>query len=191
MKHPLLKFVRFGKIGVVKQKGYTTVESDKSFHSPPAKKGFYAMPFKFQELFLVGCISATQNIKLPTKIVKEYITEREAKYDFCNSVILRDENNKPYIEHIEFDLHSLRKNFTVSKDDLIWSHLDLIPNHLILARDGSWINCTVGTYIKYLPKFHSKNKLNMLRWTNGDISVLGNNFSKDVYEVFFEDKVAT
>ena len=33
-------FVRFGKLGLVKQKGFGTV----SFHAPPAPKGFYAMP---------------------------------------------------------------------------------------------------------------------------------------------------
>jgi len=54
-------FIRYGRLHLTKQKGF---ESDSfhsaSFHSPPAQYGFYAMPIRFQELFLISSLDKTQ-----------------------------------------------------------------------------------------------------------------------------------
>lgn len=49
---PGFTFVRYGGLSSVPQKGYST--SNKTPHSPPARKGVYAFPFKFEERFLLG-----------------------------------------------------------------------------------------------------------------------------------------
>lgn len=50
-----LKFVRWGGINPVKQKGYNVKLDDfHSFHSPPARKGMFAFPWPFVEYFLLG-----------------------------------------------------------------------------------------------------------------------------------------
>ena len=51
------KFVRYGKLKSTKQKGFSNSDT---FHSPPAGKGFYAFPFGYEELFLVGSLENTQ-----------------------------------------------------------------------------------------------------------------------------------
>lgn len=151
-------FIRYGKLKPVKQLGYT--EIDKSYHSPPSRRGFYAMPYKFQELFLIGSIESTQKIVLKKNYKKDgYYT---------------------------VDYSSVKKTFKANNTDTIWSHIDIIPNHLILARDGSWVQTTVGTYIKFLNKFHAKNRLGFLKYYDGNINSVGR-FSKDSYEVFFDN----
>lgn len=46
------KFVRFGGLSPVNQKGYTT--EYKSTHQPPARRGLYAMPYNKIEMYLIN-----------------------------------------------------------------------------------------------------------------------------------------
>lgn len=152
-----MEFVRYGKLKPIKQLGYSY--GYKAFHSPPSVRGFYAMPYGYEELFLIGSIEETQGIKIPKKY---------------------DKNN-----NYKLDYNSIRKRFKPSKDVTIWSHIDIIPNNLVLNRDGSWVQTTLGTYIKFFNKFHFKNKAELMKWTKGDINAVYP-FSKDAYEVFFD-----
>jgi len=45
------EFIRFGGLSPVKQRGYTTNDEERGFHTPPARKGIYAFPRGYIELF--------------------------------------------------------------------------------------------------------------------------------------------
>lgn len=47
-----LKFIRYGGLSPVKQRGYKT--TDQSFHSPPSRRGFYAFVWPYIEPFLLS-----------------------------------------------------------------------------------------------------------------------------------------
>ncbi len=47
-----MKFVRFGTLKSVKQKGVKNWRSD-NYHRPPRKKGFYAMPYGYVDMFYI------------------------------------------------------------------------------------------------------------------------------------------
>lgn len=204
------KFVRYGKLKVTKQRGYE--ENPMSFHTPPAKQGFYAMPYKFQELFLIGGIDESQNINIPGKVEEKWIIDtveninREYEEDPEGIYSLKDyleENDMYYKTYIQKNIDGVdevwkeykkplwgrvRKEFYVDKDELIWSHLTNVPNNEVLARKGSWINTTVGTYVKYVKKYVFNRRSELLKYYNGNINSIPNNYSKDEFEVFFEDK---
>lgn len=204
------KFVRYGKLKVTKQKGYE--EDPSSFHTPPARRGFYAMPYKFQEMFLIGGIDKSQNINIPGKIKEKWIIDTveniNKKYEnnpdkMCSLKEYLQLNNSYYTTWIEKNEKGqevvwrsykepqygrVRKEFYVDKDELIWSHLTNVPNNEILARKGSWINTTVGTYCKYIKKYVFKRRSELLEYYNGNINSTPNNRSNDDLEVFFETK---
>ena len=52
-----MKFIRFGGLSSVKQKGYTNDESEIYVHTPPARRGIYAFTYPYVEPFLLGGIS--------------------------------------------------------------------------------------------------------------------------------------
>ena len=49
-----IKFTRIGGLSPVIQKGYTTIPEKRGFHTPPARKGFYAFIHPYFEPFLLG-----------------------------------------------------------------------------------------------------------------------------------------
>ena len=49
-----VKFSRVGGLSPVIQKGYTTNDSERGYHTPPARKGFYAFIHPYFEPFLLG-----------------------------------------------------------------------------------------------------------------------------------------
>ena len=49
-----IKFARVGGLSPVIQEGYTVDSDRKTFHSPPARKGFYAFTHPYFEPFLLG-----------------------------------------------------------------------------------------------------------------------------------------
>jgi hypothetical protein len=57
-----LKFARFGGLSSVNQRGYKN--HPKSFHSPPAHRGFYAFVWPYYEFFLLGA-PETDDPKVP------------------------------------------------------------------------------------------------------------------------------
>lgn len=202
------KFVRYGKLKATKQKGYE--ENPTSFHTPPAIRGFYAMPYKFQEMFLISGIDETQNINIPYKKEEAFIIDTvkniNKEYELDpeeNSSLSELLENKSFETWIDKNKNGedvvwmsykapqygrVRKEFYVDKDELVWSHLTNVPNNEILARQGSWINTTVGTYCKYIKKYVFKRRSELLKYYNGNINSTPNNRSNDELEVFFETK---
>ena len=49
-----IKFARIGGLSPVIQKGYTTIPEKRGFHTPPARKGFYAFVWPHIDMFLLG-----------------------------------------------------------------------------------------------------------------------------------------
>ena len=157
-------FVRYGRLHLTKQQGF----GKETFHSPPTKRGFYAMPIRFQEMFLIGSLEKTQPdvLNLPKNIIGEKYYEIKNKR-----------------------LKKIYHKFTVKNNDVIWHHLDSNNKH-ILDRNGSWVKTFVYNWKKCLYKeilklrnegFEYKDKLDEIPKKSY--------YSKDHFEVFFDTKV--
>ena len=180
-----MKFVRFGGIKAVKQKHFG---KEDTFHSPPVNKGFYAMPYNAQEMYIISGISETQPHLFPKEDYmskvwdkwKDVIDEIPNVYDEGGNNItilpkeyIKDSNiaRKKYKQR----KRAIRREFTLKYNDIIWHHLE-IPNQLIFKRSGSWVSSYVNDYIKALDKEISRLKYNRRITHYG--------YSKDHFEVF-------
>ena len=176
-------FVRYGILHLTKQKGY----GGEKFHSPPASIGFYAMPYRFQEMFLAGCIDDTQkkNFNLPKKLEYDNIIKEEDDEK-------RNELYKEREEYYKFKNKELRHKFYVDDDDLVWHHL-FCPHNEVIDMHNSWIKTTISAYKQALKKENIKLRAESLKIANKkDINSIPKNagyFSKDHFEVFFDTKV--
>lgn len=179
-------FVRFGKLGLAKQKGF----GSDSFHAPPAQLGFYAMPKRYQELFLVGSIESTQNIKnLPKE--KKYKDPETGEYDW---VKFSKDTNKV--------MRTMRHEFSIGPTDELWHHLD-VPNNEVIARHNDWVKTNYKTWKKALSKESVKLRAQSLApWPKKDTGEKNyqrgginstrkraGGYSMDHFEVFFDTKV--
>lgn len=117
----LKTFVRFGILKPVLQKGY----GKDSFHSPPAKYGFYAFSLPLQEFYLIGSLYKTQ----PQLFPKDYGGSFHAS-----------------------KLQSIRKSFKKSKGE-VWSHLgNYMKNSNVIARHNSWVKSDLHSWRKAIKK---------------------------------------
>jgi hypothetical protein len=179
-------FIRFGGLNLKKQKGYSNIP--KSFHAPPAPRGFYAMPKVAQEFFLIGSLEKTQPGIFPKEkpAPEEYTWEEKEAYWNKQS---KDKKVK---------LSSIRREFTKSAGE-VWHHLiDFVPHNEITDRHGSWVKTSIGVWKKAFSKHSiqcrygekregfdtSTNSIN-----NPLCSRLFGVYSKDHLEVFFDEKV--
>jgi hypothetical protein len=173
-------FVRYGRMHLTKQKGY----GNDTFHAPPASIGFYAMPIRFQELFLVGSIETTQPeiIKMPKKL-KE------------------DPNNVDWDKYNEIHKKKWKKiihKFEMKNDDLIWHHLNA-KHHVILDKHNDWIKTTVRDWKIALIKESLKLRVESMGSMFGEkehnkmpfaeVRPKTGYYSKDHFEVFIDHKV--
>ncbi len=179
-------FVRYGRMHLTKQEGY----GSDTFHAPPAPLGFYAMPIRFQELFLVGSIDKTQPdiIAMPKKMKIENIKEDE-KIDW-------DEYNKIRKKKWKNIIHK----FTVKNDNEIWHHLTVKQN-VIIDKHNDWVKTTVRDWKNALIKESLKLRVESMTtdFCSTSKSEGGKRFaevrpktgwySKDHFEVFFDSKV--
>lgn len=118
----LFVFVRFGGLNIKKQKAY----GEKSFHSPPAARGFYAFPKVAQELFLVGSIAKTQPGLIPKN------NDDENVWLNC--------------------LRRIRKEF-IKSEGFIWHHLsEYVDHYEIILTNGSWIKTSMIAWRKAFSK---------------------------------------
>jgi len=181
-------FVRFGKLHLTKQDGY----GQEGFHKPPAPKGFYSMPMRFQEYFLISSMANFQSkqLNLPKKLDREEIYKIEDD----------DEREKLYGErsdYIQAKMSAIRHEFYVVDSKEIWHHLCDAPRNEIIAEHDCWVKTTVGTYKKALMKQSVIDRASSLE-SKGEYGFNGFNkirsgktgyCSKDHYEVFFDSKV--
>lgn len=181
-------FVRFGKLGLIKQKGF----GSDTFHAPPTTKGFYAMPLKFQEFFLVGSIESTQ--------AKYLGYPKEPERDAPES------EWEDYYKKKDKRFRAVRHEFVIDQHTEFWHHLeDVVPNNEVTERYGSWIKTNYKTWLKAVSKERLKLRAESLEpWDRSKITpgerrdVPGgiNSTRKrtgfygiDHFEVFFDTKV--
>lgn len=178
-------FIRYGRLHLTKQQGY----GKDSFHAPPSTIGFYAMPIRFQELFLVGSIEKTQPeiVAIPKKF--------------------KDENKSEDFDYSEYDKIRRKKykkiihKFEMKNDDFLWHHLTEIKHNLIIDKNRSWIKTTVRDWKKALIKesVRLRNESMSTSFFN-DVKSKGGKrleeikkktgcYSKDHFEVFIDSKV--
>lgn len=177
------KFVRFGGLNVKTQKGF----GRDSFHAPPASKGFYAMPYKLQELFLVGSLSVTQPDIFKKKSEFDKLGDIPLTQDFKSYTDFKvakdayDELLKAQREDGKNKMRSIRKEF-IKKDGDIWHHLDTDtdPNEII-SRSGSWVKSSLQAWSKAVKRIRAREGTKE--------KFKGFKYSKDHYEVFFDEKV--
>jgi hypothetical protein len=192
-KKDLTYFVRFGSLDLKKQKGFG---KDKygftEFHSPPTTKGIYAMPLIAQELFLIGSLDKTQPEQFPKLPEwKENMTskEKEIWLKYCNNEEILNEAEKK-IKKVK---SNLRKEFRKKKGN-IWHHLiDCVDNCEVIARQGSWVKTSIKGWQKAFKKSCLIEKWDSVSLMNAkafnEIKGINGYFSKDHYEVFFDEKV--
>lgn len=172
-------FIRFGKMHLTKQQGY----GSDTFHAPPAPIGFYAMPIRFKELFLVGSLDKTQPGYLPLPKIKD-----KDNIDWNKRSLLERKRFKKIIH-----------KFVVDNDEYIWHHL-AIKQNLIVDRHNCWVKTTVRDWKHALQKESIKLRSESMatdydteKSTGGkrleEVRPKSGMYSKDHFEVFFDTKV--
>jgi hypothetical protein len=167
-------FVRFGGVNLKTQKGYQF--NPTTFHKPPTRRGFYAMPKIVQEYFLLGSINEFQ----PGTIAK--IKDNEDYFDW-------DKKRRKSM--------SLRRKEFKKVKGFIWHHLsDYCDMNEIITIHGSWVKTTIHHWEIAFKRMSIK-----LRYGESkqgfDFSIKSINeargimgfYSKDHCEVFFDEKV--
>jgi hypothetical protein len=172
-------FIRFGKMHLTKQQGY----GSDTFHAPPAPIGFYAMPIRFQEYFLIGSLDKTQPKYLPLPKIKD-----DENVDWNERSLLQKKRFKKLIH-----------KFVVDNEEYVWHHLSIAQN-LIIDRHNSWVKTTVRDWKNALIKESIKLRVESMA-TDFDVKKSSGGkrlaevrpktgcYSKDHFEVFFDSKV--
>lgn len=184
----LTVFIRYGGLDLKNQKGYVAnpnPDEGLGYHSPPASRGFYAMPKVAQEMFLVGCIGETQPSMLPKK-----------NYDKRNDWTEEQWNEWGKKYNKAFDLR--RKVFRKDEGN-IWHHLtEEVENHEVIDRHGSWVKTSIAVWKKAFMKNSLKSRygeskdcldLSIRNINEPPRSGLFGMYSKDHCEVFIDEKV--
>lgn len=179
-------FVRFGNLDHnAIQKGF----GKDSFHAPPARRGFYAMPKIAQERFLIGSLPDTQPQHFPKnpKLFEKYPTY------WVGTDPEKDEIYRKFKEKVAKSYEKIRREF-VKRDGFIWHHLeDSVKNHQVVDRHGCWVKTSVKDWAKAFGKDVVK-----LRAQGGGFEGEGKGgqatrffggYSKDHYEVFIDEKI--
>ena len=163
-------FVRFGGLDLKNQDGYTTTQ--KTFHSPPAPRGFYAFPQVAQEYFLISSMDVYQPGTTPKS--KE------------------EESYENYSKRYENSRRKMKKVF-VKKTGFIWHHLEKYTTHSeIVDRHGSWVKTSIMAWQKAFSKMSLTHRYGedffKVQSINQSKGITGF-YSKDHCEVFFDEKV--
>ena len=175
-------FIRYGKIHLTKQEGY----GEDTYHAPPAPIGFYAMPIRFQEMFLVSSISKTQPkiISIPKKLNPDYRVEGE------------DFDWEKHSEVLKKRWKKIIHKFTVKNENEIWHHLD-VKQHVILDKHNDWVKTTIRDWKIALVKESLRLRVESMKPMFGgdykmslaEVRPKTGWYSKDHFEVFFDSKV--
>jgi len=203
-------FVRFGllnhrneqKMWVGNVKG-----SEHFYHKAPANRGFYAMPYLFQDFFLISVSDKLQEGKLPFKKVKESCSFKSIDCPFSDKNCSDKSLDCPF-DHWFFNgencsfmekYHAAKKfnkrvvmnnrRFFYKKHGHIWHHLkDYVPNHLVLKRSGSWILTDMKTWYDGIRKYKVKSKCSYHNETN-TWATSHHWLDREYLEVFIDEKV--
>jgi hypothetical protein len=164
-------FVRFGGVNLKTQKGYEF--NPTTFHKPPTRRGFYAMPKIAQEYFLIGSINTFQ----PGTVAK--IRDDEDYFDW-------DKKRRKSI--------SLRRKEFKKDKGYIWHHLEsYCDRNEIIQIHGSWVKTTIYHWEIAFKRMsinlrYGENDAFGEKSINSAKGIMGW-YSKDHCEVFFDEKV--
>ena len=146
-----LKFVRYGGLSSVPQKGYDP--SFPTMHSPPARRGIYAFVWPFIEFFLLG---------------KDEFDARRMKWARDDKGQLIDEKH-PKLKELVTDrmLFYNREGVmtaAIHKDPVtfeyhgpLWHHLEVKPSEVI-KRHGGWVLSDHKSYLAALRREIGRNE---------------------------------
>ena len=172
-----IKFMRFGGLSPVIQKGYTTNPDERGFHTPPARKGFYAFIWPYYDLFLIG----GEYSRLGTKYKNakyEYLKDKNGNkipYEFNeNGTILNDFLKKHCVQgkignfkrgygeyEISWKIYEVNGFAAIKKRPKIFTHTGELWHHLnnkaikpenIIEEIGDWIKTDYDVFVKALKK---------------------------------------
>lgn len=173
----LTKFVRFGGLDLKNQKGF----GDDKFHSPPASRGFYAMPYCAQEFFLIGSMNKYQPGTTPKDVKYDEILPEDEMQTIWDK---QEKRRKKAIS-------SMRKVF-YKRIGHVWHHLDkFTPHNEVISSHNSWIKTTMDAWRKAFTKMSLTQRYGEDSWSKKSVnqSKLFGWYSKDHCEVFFDEKV--
>lgn len=97
------RFIRFGGLSSVPQKGYNP--DMPTFHSPPARRGIYALPYDRIELFIVPVVNMRTNKKTQRELIhpgSQYVRDSKGNKitfnwkEHCGEVEYSKEAQKAY-----------------------------------------------------------------------------------------------
>jgi hypothetical protein len=170
-KDPFM-FVRYGGLDLKNQDGYLADESKKTFHSPPCRRGIYAMPQILIERFLITNITNSQPSSFPSK-KNRYEGKHKEKWE---------KHWKPYYQAV---YKKFRKD-----SGCVWHHLEsrCDPSD-ILDRNGAWVKTEMKVWAKAVSKESVTCRANTEKEMGYSMGLAGA-FSKDHFEVFFDEKVS-
>lgn len=126
----LNRFIRFGKLDSFQIQNVHAVKGKEpsSIHVAPEKRGFYAMPLKYQEMFLIGNLQSTQKDIFPKNKNSDYpgkITDIDfndpAQLAAYEAWLAAGEEYDKKVNYIKHNL--IRHSFALKDSDLIWHHL--------------------------------------------------------------------
>ena len=185
-------FVRFGGVNLKKQKGYKPDPA--TYHSPPAPRGFYAMPKVAQEFFLISSMQVYQPNTVPKFPKKEICGEDENGIPICAEA--SSEQWDEYHKRTKKAISSMRKEF-IKMDGNIWHHLsDHVKPNEVIDRHGTWIKTDIKSWQKAFSKRSLKYRYGERDDFGGITSIneparsgLFGVYSRDEFEVFFDEKV--
>lgn len=184
-------FVRFGGLDLKTQHGYT--KEQKTFHSPPAPRGFYAFPKVAQEFFLIGSMDRFQPGVLP-KGFRPYPGDNASKEEID---AWRKESNEYDFDTLEKKTRKIksliRKEFKKTTGN-VWSHLEkYVKQSEVIDRHGSWVKTSIKEWQRAFNKMSLDHRLANDPWmksTNiNEVRGITGWYSKDHCEVFFDEKI--
>ncbi len=188
----LSTFVRFGGLDLKKQDGYGST----TFHAPPAPRGIYAFPKIAQEMFLVGSLDKFQPgiiAKTPEYPGEDVSPEEMEKWEKEADTFDWDKHSKNRRKRFS----EIRREFRKTSGD-IWHHLgEHCKNVDVIDRHNSWVKTSISTWQKAFSKASLNDRYGEdfgTKTGRGEHSInttrgLTGMYSKDRYEVFFDEKV--
>lgn len=191
----LTVFVRYGGLDLKTQKGYK--REAKTYHSPPAPRGFYAMPKIAQELFLIGSLGKTQPSSIPKEPRKKICGEDENGIPICSPPT--EEEWTEYFKRHTRAIDLMRKEFKKTRGEL-WHHLgEYTDRSEVVATHGDWVKTSISAWKKAFSKMTLKFRYGENRESGWNLSTKSINeparsglfgvYSLDHCEVFFDEKV--
>ena len=161
-------FIRYGGLNIKKQKWF----GNDTYHSPPASRGIYAMPYVAQELFLISSLDKYQPGILPK--------------------LRNDIRDEIYYKKRKRIISNISKKFIVKNGNL-WHHLiDYIDKKEILAINNTWVKTSIKAWKKAFSKMSLESRYGdhgfNIKSINETRGILGY-YSKDNCEVFFDEKI--